>query len=262
MNECSIMHQRTDSSQTLFICQNILAVLLVRQPVHGQSIISLSILIWSWTEGDLVVAVATAVENPGGAGVAGVGTVGVSAPDRVAGAGGEVHGQVKPVHHRHVVVVEVPGVLRDDGELGQRRRWLAGELAAQLARAVPGHAAPALGVVEDAARARPDPHAGGAGGHGELPREAGVELDAAAHRDRGRPHPERAVVDDEHVGRACAGCGEATRSTAKRTVEVVAWDAAIAACCLRVQWLSAETCAMVVVRGERNGVCGCIYRGE
>jgi hypothetical protein len=208
MGRCTNAVSCINSSQTLFICQNILAVLLVRQPVHGQSIISLSILIWSWTEGDLVVAVATAVEDPGGARVAGVGAVGVPAPDRVAGAGGEVHGQVEPVHHRDVVVVDVPGVLRADGELGQRRRRLAGELAAQLARAVPGHAAPALSVVEDAAGARPDPHAGGAGGHGEHPRLAGVELDAAAHRDRGRPHREGAVVDDDHVGRACAGRGE------------------------------------------------------
>ena len=123
----------------------------------------------SWTDGELVVAVAAA---PRGLGII------VRKPVRLrageararqtsAGAAGEGHGQVVAVNHRHVVEVSGAGAATD-AELSQRRGWLPGDGAVEGASAVAGVAV-AASSHEGTAGAAPEP-AGGAGENIDGPR--------------------------------------------------------------------------------------------
>ena len=156
----------------------------------------------SWAEGDLVVVVATAGVCGDVVGVL-VGlrrrAAGIPAPERVAVAAGEVHGEVVAVDHRDVV--EVLGAA--DGVLSQRRRWPPGDAAGQPATAVAGLAAPAT-AVEVAPGAGPYP-AGGACRHVDAGPLASAERETPTHRDACRPYREAAVVVDVEGGRTGTG---------------------------------------------------------
>jgi len=120
----------------------------------------------SWTDGELVVAVAAA---PRGLGIVVRKPVrlragGARAHQASAGAAGEGHGQVVAVNHGDVV--EILGTA--DAELGQRRGWLPGHGAVEGAGAVAGVAV-AASSHEGTAGAAPEP-AGGAGENIDGPR--------------------------------------------------------------------------------------------
>lgn len=157
----------------------------------------------SWTEGELVVAVAAA---PTGLGIVVRKQVrgragGTRAHQTNAGAAGEGHGQVVTVDHRDVV--EILGAA--DAELGQRRGRLPGDGAIEGASAVTGIAvAAASTTAEGAACAAPEP-AGCAGGHGDGPRLSWVQPLASAGRDDCWPHRVVTVVFDGEGGRAGIG---------------------------------------------------------
>jgi len=156
----------------------------------------------SRAEGDLVVAVAVAGMRLGV--VAGkqvcVGAARPAAVERHAGAAGESHGEVVAVDDGDVVEV----LAAADGELGQRHGRLTGERAGERAAAVARLAAPAA-AVEGAPRAAPDTAGAGAGGHVDGPCLPRVQLRAAAHWGRRRPHRRAAVVGDGECRRSRAG---------------------------------------------------------
>ena len=126
---------------------------------------------------------------------------GLTAPERVAGAAGEVQRQVEPLQRRDAVVVAalVHGELR----LRHRRISATPSGALQPAAAVAGAAPPSAALVEGAARASPYARGAGDGGDVEGPVGPWAELGAAAGRDDGWPNRVGAVVRDGE-GR-CAG---------------------------------------------------------
>jgi hypothetical protein len=158
----------------------------------------------SRAEGDHVVAVA--VTGMGFTGLVGfgvrVGAVGLRAHKLDAGAAGEVHGEVVSADHRDVVVVV--GAAAADGELGQRRGGLPGQLARHRPRAV-SRLAVELAVRGGAPRAAPDPAGAGVGGDVECPRLARVQLLTAADGNRRWPYCVGALVYNGEGGRAGAG---------------------------------------------------------
>ena len=153
----------------------------------------------------MVVAVGVAVAQLGV-----VGAAAVPARQRLAGAAGEAQPHVEPVDHRHVVEIQLlaaAGGARQR-ELRQRQRLLAVEAARQRAGAVAVVAAAGAGAVEAAAGPAPHPAGAGPRGHVDGPRVPRVQLHAAAHRRRRRPHRVRALVGDGEDGRVRSPGGD------------------------------------------------------